>query len=118
MVANQAVNIFNDNAMSHFRKILQRRQKQLTLDRFLVKEKRKATAEKDSTELKRQRREKTPEGQLPSHFMRNIVSVLEQIGFRTELWNELCSKTEVSLYTITGPIPARNTKLKPSKLFK
>ena len=69
VVANRAVNIFNDNAMSHFRKILQRRQKQLTLDRFLVKEKRKATAEKDSTELKRQRREKTPEGQLPSHFM-------------------------------------------------
>ena len=28
---------FNDNAMSHFRKILKRRQKQVSLDRFLVK---------------------------------------------------------------------------------
>ena len=69
VVANRSVNIFNDNVMSHFRKILQRRQKQLTLDRFLVKEKRQATAEPDSPQAKRQRREKTPEDQLPSVLM-------------------------------------------------
>ena len=34
---NKAVHIFNDNAMVHFRKILQRRQWQLTLDKFLAK---------------------------------------------------------------------------------
>ena len=36
-LANKAVHIFNDNSMMHFRKILHRRQKQLTLDKFLVK---------------------------------------------------------------------------------
>ena len=43
-VANRAINIFNDNVMSHFRKIVQKRKKQLTMDRFLIKDKRKATA--------------------------------------------------------------------------
>ncbi len=48
---------------------------QLTLDGFLIREKRKATAEKeDSAELKRQRREKTLEGQLPSNFMKGDSS--------------------------------------------
>ena len=37
MLGNRAVQIFNDNAMMHFRKLLQQRQKQLTLDKFLVK---------------------------------------------------------------------------------
>ena len=37
IIANRAVHIFNDNAMMHFRKILQCRQKQLTLDKFLIK---------------------------------------------------------------------------------
>ena len=37
MLSNRAVHIFNDNAMMHFRNILQCRQKQLTLDKFLVK---------------------------------------------------------------------------------
>ena len=44
-VAVRAMNIFNDNAMSHFREILKRRQKQQSLDRFLVK-----VAWKDSSE--------------------------------------------------------------------
>ena len=47
---NQAVrvmNLFNDNAMSHFREILKRRQNQVSLDRFLVKV---AQKEKDSIE--------------------------------------------------------------------
>lgn len=44
-VAVRAMNIFNDNAMSHFREILKRRQKQQSLDRFLVK-----VARKDSSE--------------------------------------------------------------------
>ena len=36
-VAVQVMNLFNDNAMSHFREILKRRQNQVSLDRFLVK---------------------------------------------------------------------------------
>nr|XP_033807654.1 tigger transposable element-derived protein 1-like [Geotrypetes seraphini] len=36
-VAMRAMNLFNDNAMSHFREILKRKQKQLSLDRFLAK---------------------------------------------------------------------------------
>ena len=40
-VAVQAMNLFNDNAMSHFHEILKRRQKQVSLDRFLVKVTRK-----------------------------------------------------------------------------
>ena len=35
-VAVWAMNLFNDNAMSHFHKILKRRQKQMSLDRVLV----------------------------------------------------------------------------------
>ena len=65
VVSNRAVNIFNDNVMSHFRKVLQRRQRQQTLDRFLMKRK---TPEERQQE-KRQRREKTPEQELPFPFM-------------------------------------------------
>lgn len=36
-VAVRSINLFNGNAMSHFRQILKRRQKQVSLDRFLVK---------------------------------------------------------------------------------
>ena len=36
IVTNRLVHIFNDNAMMHFIKILQRRQRQLTLDKFLI----------------------------------------------------------------------------------
>jgi hypothetical protein len=36
-VAVRAINIFNDSAMSHFREILKRRQKQQSLDRFWLK---------------------------------------------------------------------------------
>ena len=36
-LSNRAVLIFNDNAMMHVKKILQRRQKQLILDKFLIK---------------------------------------------------------------------------------
>ncbi|KAJ7303174.1 hypothetical protein JRQ81_012107 [Phrynocephalus forsythii] len=46
-VALRAMKVSNNNAMSHFRKILERSQKQLTLDRSLVKV---AQKEKDSTE--------------------------------------------------------------------
>uniref|UniRef100_A0A2D4Q5L4 HTH CENPB-type domain-containing protein n=2 Tax=Micrurus TaxID=8634 RepID=A0A2D4Q5L4_MICSU len=71
VVANRAVNIFNDNVMSTFRKILQRRKKQQTIDKFFRKEIRQATAEQDSDspQQTRQRREKTPEEQLPSVFV-------------------------------------------------
>jgi hypothetical protein len=45
-VAVRAMNLFNDNAMSYFREILNKRQKQVSLDRFLVKV---AQKEKEST---------------------------------------------------------------------
>ena len=46
-VAVRVMDLYNDNAMSHFREILKRRQKQMSLDRFLVKVVQK---EKDSIE--------------------------------------------------------------------
>lgn len=33
-VASRSINIFNDNVMCHFRSILKRRQKQITMDNF------------------------------------------------------------------------------------
>ena len=62
-VANHAVNIFNDNVMSHFRKIVQKRKKHLTMDKFLIKDMRKATAQPDSPPKSKK---KNPEGELPS----------------------------------------------------
>ena len=56
MLANRSVLILNDNAVMHIIKILQYRQKQLTLDKFLVKKARITIAEKEeSTTSKRQR---------------------------------------------------------------
>ena len=49
MIASSVVHIFNDNAMMHIRKIMQRRQKQLTLNMFLAKKARKATAEEEQS---------------------------------------------------------------------
>ena len=70
MLGNRAVHIFNDNAMMHFRKSLQHRHNQLTLGMFLVKRVGKATAEDvESTAGKRQRREKSPRGELPCIIM-------------------------------------------------
>ena len=70
MVANRAVNIFNDNVMSTFRKILQRRKKQQTIDKFFRKEIRQATAEQDSDSPQQKiQRTETPEEQLPSVFI-------------------------------------------------
>ena len=57
--ANRTLNLFNDTLMSHFRKVLKHRQKQIILDRFLVKESKSQRVEK----------ERTPEGQLPQVFM-------------------------------------------------
>ncbi|XP_044906046.1 uncharacterized protein LRATD2 isoform X1 [Felis catus] len=47
VVAGQAMNLFNDNVMSLFHKVLKRRQKQVSLDSFLVKVERR---EKESIE--------------------------------------------------------------------
>jgi hypothetical protein len=49
-VAVQAMNPFNDNAMSYFREILERRQKQVSLDRFLVKVAQKKKESTDSSD--------------------------------------------------------------------
>ena len=37
VITNITVNIFNDNVIAHFRKILEHQQKQQTLDKFLLK---------------------------------------------------------------------------------
>ena len=47
VLAVWAMNLFHNNAMSHFREILKRRQKQVSLHRFIVKV---AQKEKDSIE--------------------------------------------------------------------
>ena len=70
MLANRTVHIFNNNVMMHFRKILQPRQKRLILDKFLVKNGRKATAEEEeSTGSLSHRREKNARIFLPSLSM-------------------------------------------------
>ena len=56
MLANRAVH--NNNAMMHFRKMLQCRQKQLTLDKFFVEKARKATAEEKESMRARDRERK------------------------------------------------------------
>ena len=53
LVANRAVNLMNDNAMAHFRKILQQRNQQISLDCFLV--------QNDSQLASKKQRQETPE---------------------------------------------------------
>nr|KAF6463386.1 tigger transposable element derived 1 [Molossus molossus] len=53
-VASRAINLFNDNAMFHFRQVLKRRQKQ-SLDRFLVRQ-RPSEPEASSSGAKRRKR--------------------------------------------------------------
>ncbi|KAM6435888.1 tigger transposable element-derived protein 1-like [Liasis olivaceus] len=55
-VTTRVLNMMNDNVFSHFRRVMQRRKKQLTLDRFFPR---------TEPAAKRQRREETPEGDLP-----------------------------------------------------
>ena len=70
MLANMSRHIFYDIPVMHFRKILKRRRRQLTVDKLLAKKARKAiAAEEQSTASRRQRREITPKGELPSLFM-------------------------------------------------
>ena len=71
-VASRSINMFNDNAMCHFRNILKRRQKQITLDNFLVRQRangseaelsgakrqRASGSEAESSGAKRQKKEK------------------------------------------------------------
>ena len=68
---SRAVNNFND-VMSHFRKVLKHRQKQVSLDKFLVKRKKSPVAE--SPKRKRLEREITPEAELPEIFMEGDLS--------------------------------------------
>ena len=56
-VASRSINIFNDNAMCHCRNILKRRQKQITMDNFLVRQ-RPSGSEAESSGAKRQKKEK------------------------------------------------------------
>ncbi|KAM6467503.1 uncharacterized protein PHA67_012932 [Liasis olivaceus] len=56
-VTNRVLNQMNDNMVSHFRRVMQRRKKQVTLDRFFGK---------TEPAAKRQRRKDTPEGDLPN----------------------------------------------------
>jgi hypothetical protein len=49
-VAVQVMNLFNDIAMSYFREILKRRQKQVSLDGFLVKVAQKVKESTDSND--------------------------------------------------------------------
>ena len=59
-VASRVCNMFNDNALSHFRQILKRRQKQTSLDRFVVRQG-PSDSQAGPSGTKRQRREVTPD---------------------------------------------------------
>jgi len=56
-VASRSINIFSDNAMCHFRNILKRRQKQITMENVLVRQ-RPSGSETESSGPKRQKKEK------------------------------------------------------------
>jgi len=58
-VASRSINIFNDKTMCHFRNILKHRQKQITLDNFLVRQ-RPSGSEAESSGAKRQKKKKNP----------------------------------------------------------
>ena len=73
MLANRAVHIPNDNAMIHFRKIEQRGQNQHTLDKFMAKQARKATAEEEeSTGSKTEKENNTKKIIIPSFYGRGL----------------------------------------------
>ncbi|XP_066978517.1 tigger transposable element-derived protein 1-like isoform X3 [Macrobrachium rosenbergii] len=55
VVASRAINILNDNAMSHFRKILQQRKRQISLDRFHVQKSEKEPSKKFQNREKKTR---------------------------------------------------------------
>ena len=80
MLANMAIDIFIDNAMLHFRKIRQGRQKQLALDKFCAKQKRK------STEIKRQIMEKHMEDNfwIKSVCLSSVGKKLNTVGAAKE----------------------------------
>jgi hypothetical protein len=60
VVASRSINIFNDNAMFHFRNILKCRQKQITLDKFCVRQ-RPSESQAESSGAKRQKKKKPQE---------------------------------------------------------
>ncbi|XP_048366890.1 tigger transposable element-derived protein 1-like isoform X1 [Sphaerodactylus townsendi] len=61
-VAGRVCNSFNDNVLSHFRQILKRRQKQTSLDSFLVRH--GSTDSEAGPSARRPRREATPDSAL------------------------------------------------------
>ena len=65
--SSRAVYMFNDIVISHFRKVLKRRQKQVTLDRFFTKRNEEPVL--TSPPPKRLDRETTPPVELPDVFM-------------------------------------------------
>ena len=60
-VAARTVDLMNENVMFQFRKVLQNRRRQVTLERYLVRTQEKA--EKSAT-AKRARKERSPEAEL------------------------------------------------------
>ncbi|XP_044137796.1 tigger transposable element-derived protein 1-like [Bufo gargarizans] len=59
-VVNRVLNLMNDNVVSHFQRVMQRRKRQVTLDRFF---------RQTEPAARRQRREETPEGDPPDVLM-------------------------------------------------
>ena len=66
-VSGWCINLFNDNAMSHFRGILKQRQKQVSLDKFLVKLPKRLSSDPEPqlgpSGIKFPRRESPPESE-------------------------------------------------------
>ena len=68
-IRNLFKNLLNDNFIDPFRKILNNRQRQTTLDRFSKKESQDFSSAKRQKKERALEREKTPEGMLPDVFM-------------------------------------------------
>ena len=80
VVASRSINIFNDNAMCHFRNILKRRQKQITMDNFLVRQ-RPCGSEAESSGAKRQKkRKRIPFQTITFHFL-TTFHLCHQLSF-------------------------------------
>ena len=62
--------MFNDVVISHFRKVLKRKEKQVTLDRFFSKRKEQLVT--TSLPTKRLARETTPPLELPDVFVEEV----------------------------------------------
>jgi hypothetical protein len=59
-IASRSINIFNDNAVCHFRNILKLRQKQITLDNVLVRQRPSGSDAESSGAVRKEKERELP----------------------------------------------------------